>query len=386
MKNKFELEAIRISYILNNACNLYCKHCFENSEYRHGVQLSIEDALKATQFVITHNTNTSKEIEITFIGGEPVLYDKFIEFKKCFDLLFENGYSIKILRIYTNGTAYPEELIELLDYISEKGYRDKILFVTTKDFLSNSPMRIDIHGNSMNDVIDKNMELIRQHGYEVFVQYVFGKHDVKNYPRILEEIYKNKDIDFDYAYPCNPDSDLNEDDFNFMIDELYKFTKNHETDYDFYRRCGMELLFCVANDIEFYYEEPRDNIHCNPIKGEFSISPKGYVIPCVKLIEKENEFSHLKIDEITKNPDLLFKNKQLLNIVSYEDKNEEGQKCRECIFYNFCHRCRLHTTLIDFNQNKHIEHHKHQCERIFTFCRCVLNKLKEYKEWQTQKY
>lgn len=30
-------------------------------------------------------------------------------------------------------------------------------------------------------------------------------------------------------------------------------------------------------------------IRCNPIKGEFSISPKGYIIPCVKVLEMEEK-------------------------------------------------------------------------------------------------
>lgn len=374
---KFSLDLIRISYILNNACNLFCKHCFQNASQRHNVSLSVEDAIKATKFAIKYNKSENKDIEITLIGGEPSLYSNFIELKKCFELLFKNNYTIKIFRIYTNGTVYSEDLMDLLDYISQKGYKEKIFFYITKDFLEEFPTRINANGKSMNTKIEETISKIKMKKYNIKLQYIFAKDDVKNYSKILYKAYYDNNIHIDYSYPCDPRFDLNYNDFNFMIDELYKFQNEYKVNSDFYKRVGMEMLsdFLLEVNID---KSIRNEIRCDPIKGEFSISPKGYIIPCVKLLEKENEFSDLNIDKVYKNPNLLFENKNILNIINYEDKNEEGKKCNECILKNYCHQCRLFPTLINLQQKEHIEHSKQQCNRIFTFCSCVLKKIKEY--------
>lgn len=382
MNNFFKLYIKRISYALTNNCNLFCKHCFQNANNRHIKQLDIEDAILATKFVINNNTNPDKDIEITLIGGEPMLYNNFKGLKKCFELLFNNGYTIKILRIFTNGTMYPKELKELLEYISNNGFKDKIHFYLTKDFLEDKPTRINTENKSSNKVIDKVKEEILKDGYHCNIQYIFTKLDVKNYKEILNEIYKDETIKLDYGYPEK--NNLTYDDFNYMLDCLYEFIKEKNVNLDFLYRCGMNILgdIMLKND---FYNNKEDTILCDPIKGEFTISPKGYVIPCIKLLEKEERYSNLTIKNIVNNPDLLFKNKELLKLVNYENTNFEGIKCNDCIMKSYCVPCRLFPTLINLEQEEHINHPKEKCERVFALCNAILNKLKEEK-WLELKF
>lgn len=374
MKNRFELNINRISYALTNNCNLFCKHCFQNKNNRHAQQLSIEDALLGTEFIIKYNKNINKNIEVTLIGGEPVLYENFEELKKCFDLLFNNGYTLKILRIFTNGTLYPNKLREFLQYISNCGFKKSIHFYLTKDFLEKKPTRINKFGESSNNIIDKTKEEILKDGYKCSIQYIFTKIDVVNYKEILEKIYKDKSIYLDYGYPCKDDIDCN--DFNYMLDCLYEFSYNHNITKEFLDRCGMRMLRELLCGNNFCTIETS---LCDPIKGEFTISPKGYVIPCIKLLEKENEYSELTIKNITNNPNLLFENKKILNLINYENINYEGKKCSECIMQSYCVPCRLFPSIIDLEQKSHINHPKEKCDRVFMMYSIILEKIKEEK-------
>lgn len=381
MNNSFELYIKRISYTLTNNCNLFCKNCFQNANNRHTKQLDIEDAILTTKFVIDNNTNPNKDIEITLIGGEPMLYNNFKGLKECFKILFDNGYTIKILRIFTNGTMYPNDLRELLEYISNNGFKDKIHFYLTKDFLEDKPTRINIYNKSSNEIIDKIKNEILKDGYNCNIQYIFTKLDVKNYKEILYKIYNDKTIKLDYGYPEK--SDLTYKDFEYMLDCLYDFIKENKIELDFLYRCGMNILGNLLNKVPLFNEF--ETTLCDPIKGEFTVSPKGYIIPCIKLLEKEDRYKELSINNVIKNPKLLFENEEILKLINYENVNFEGKKCNECIMKQYCVPCRLLPTLIDLNQKEHINNPKEKCERIFVLYNAILDKLKEDK-WQELKF
>lgn len=370
----FDLKLKRISYIVNNKCNLYCKHCFQNARNRHSEELSESNAFLATKFAIDNNTSLNKNIEITIIGGEPTLYSDFSKLKSSFEYIFSNNYKIKILRIFTNGTIYNQSLIDLLSMIP----KENIVFYITKDLLEDKPDRINYEGKSQNNLISKNINILKSNGFYVVEQYIFTKQNVKYYKDILNNIY-NSDINLSFGYPCEAINDLNKENFDFMIDTFLEFIKDKNVDFDFYKRSGMELLFdLIHND---WYTNNVNKIFCDPIKGEFSISPKGYIIPCVKLLEKEDYYEELKIENIIKNPDLLYTNKKVLRVINFIDKNENNYECGKCFMKRYCVDCRLFPTLIN-TDNEHIEHSNQQCNRLITFYDCILNKIKEHNLWQ----
>lgn len=372
---EFNLNLKRISYLVTNTCNLHCTHCFQNVSFRHKHFLDPEDAFKATKFAVDNNISNSKEIEITIIGGEPILYNKFLELKNTFQYMIDSGYIFSIVRIFSNGTKINYELIELLNYI--KPFSKEINFYFTKDILEKYPSRIDHLNLSQNSLIDKTVSILNKLGFNIYFQYLFSPSDVKHFPEILDEIIVNKDISLDFIYPQI--NDFSKKDFDFII-QIFN-SKIHKIDRDIFYRSGLRIYYDIITGNILYKEKQNDNyIRCNPIKGEFSISPKGYIIPCVKVLEMEEEFKDFHIDIIIENPNSFFNNKELERYINYEDKNEKLEKCQDCIFDGYCHECRLFPSLIKLQNGKHIEHSDIQCNRMKLLVEAIESNLGDFDD------
>lgn len=371
----FNLDLKRISYLVTNTCNLYCTHCFQNASSRHNHFLNPEDAFKATKFAIDNNISKSREIEITIIGGEPILYDKYNELRRSFQYMIDLGYTFSIIRIYSNGTRVNYDLIDLLNYL--KPYSKMIHFYLTKDILENHPSRIDCYNKSQNNIIDRTADTLKSLGFEVYFQYLFSPNDVKYFPEILDKLILDKSISLYYVYPQL--NDFKQEDFDFIIQTFNSKVKTLNP--DIFYRSGLSLYYDIITGWIFNKKRKDSSyIRCNPIKGEFSISPRGYIIPCVRVLSLEKEYENFHIDNIIENPNSFFNNKELERYINYEDKNEKLEKCQDCIFDGYCHECRLFPSLINLQKDKHIEHPNTQCNRMKLLIEAIESNLGDFDD------
>lgn len=109
----------QIIFAATDACNLHCEHCFVS---RTAHKLSIDDA-KA--FILSCKNSPDSKIEkVGFSGGEPFLYQDFIEeitkFTVAQDLMFD--------QLMTNGDWWKtkEDLYAALQKVYDAGYDGKI--------------------------------------------------------------------------------------------------------------------------------------------------------------------------------------------------------------------------------------------------------------------
>lgn len=88
-------------YLTEN-CNLKCSYCYEGDDKRKKM-LSKQNLEKALSFIV-HNNPKTEIINLTFLGGEPLLNKKSIY--ECMDIIehkYPESKSLFEFHITTNG-------------------------------------------------------------------------------------------------------------------------------------------------------------------------------------------------------------------------------------------------------------------------------------------
>ena len=62
---------------LTHNCNLNCIYCYQNHDTQHN--MSFDTAKKSIDWIFTHKPENTNGVEISFIGGEPLLKFKLIK-------------------------------------------------------------------------------------------------------------------------------------------------------------------------------------------------------------------------------------------------------------------------------------------------------------------
>lgn len=359
------LSVFRLSLILNNKCNLKCSYCFQHDEFRHDITLSDDNIVKVCEFVRKYGNVKDKKLELTIIGGEPSLYSKFDTlYEILYNELVMHGFTFSIVRVFTNGIVVNREMIEFM--LKIKHHSSILNIYITKNLISDLPDRFC---DNLNSKIDETTSMYRSYGLSVYHQYVFTKTNVDKYREILDHALIDNDVKIEFGYPCV--DDLDDRDFHHMIITFLDFIQTRDDiSYDFVERVGM----IIPSDSSDYVRDK--DVMCDPIKGELSISPLGYIIPCVKCLDIESEFNEYHVDAICANPDKL-NDDNIQRWISYEDVNESGYKCNECPMKHYCNPCRLLLDIID-RKHSNIKHSNHKCQREIGFAYLKYKIFSEY--------
>lgn len=98
---------------LTTACNLKCKYCYEGTA-KVNCYLSKDYAAKIVDYIV-QDCDKTKNLQISFHGGEPFLNYKIMEF---ISLELENQLHSVVndisYQVTTNATILNEEIIEFL--------------------------------------------------------------------------------------------------------------------------------------------------------------------------------------------------------------------------------------------------------------------------------
>lgn len=98
-------------YLTEN-CNLKCNYCYEGNDKRSKT-LNNQDLEKAISFIVQNNPQ-NENINLTFLGGEPLLNKDAIYL--CMDIINHKWSQSKELfkfHITTNGILLDKEIIKL---------------------------------------------------------------------------------------------------------------------------------------------------------------------------------------------------------------------------------------------------------------------------------
>ena len=95
------------SLCITHDCNLQCVYCYQRHD--KGNKMSFETAMKCINWIFDNKPEKMDEIEISFIGGEPLL--EFDQMKEVFEYTHQMDPKVKFLFFATtNGTLLTEEM------------------------------------------------------------------------------------------------------------------------------------------------------------------------------------------------------------------------------------------------------------------------------------
>jgi len=171
-------------------CNLKCPYCDEIASRKNGNILSIADCLSKIKN-IARNENIN---QISFTGGEPLLYSDFIK-----SLIIKSG-KVFFYILETNGTL-PQELKKVIDYI---------------DIVS-----MDIKLPSMTGVVlwDKHTDFLKLASRKTYIKVVVrAKTPLTEFEKAVDIIYE---IDEKIPFFIQPESDEFKNGNLFLYDKFY---------------------------------------------------------------------------------------------------------------------------------------------------------------------
>jgi organic radical activating enzyme len=137
---------LRIEYMLGNTCNQKCNYCFPGSNEGNTNWPDLEIVKTNLSKVLNHYAANGKDVfNIFFVGGEPTLWDDFLEL--C--IFLKSKYNC-ILEISTNGTRgiiWWQKAARVLDHINISVHHEyaKINKIKTlADFLYSSEILVNV--------------------------------------------------------------------------------------------------------------------------------------------------------------------------------------------------------------------------------------------------
>lgn len=142
-------------YLTEN-CNLKCSYCYEGDDKRKKI-LSSDDLKTAIDFIVQHNPEGEK-LDLTFLGGEPLLNKKLIY--ECMDIINQKYPESKKnfeFHITTNGVLLDADVIELF-----KKYNVDVSISIDGDKRTHNLNRKSKNGVDVYDNIIENMRLMQK--------------------------------------------------------------------------------------------------------------------------------------------------------------------------------------------------------------------------------
>lgn len=185
----------KIIFEVTDACNLQCKYCgygkiYNNVDERLNKKMTLDKAIRLLTYFFelwqTNDTSISRNIFISFYGGEPLLNMPFI---KNIISFIENTHPQGLVFHYSM-TTNAVLLDKYVDYLYNKNIR---LLISLDGNKRNNSYRLDKMGNSVFDKIVKNATYLK-HKYPKYfnnkVNFNTVLHDRNSVYEINEFIYK----------------------------------------------------------------------------------------------------------------------------------------------------------------------------------------------------
>lgn len=313
---------------LTTACNLRCKYCYEGTEKVESY-LSEKDAAKIIDY-ITRDCDQTKNLQISFHGGEPFLNYKIMKFisieleKRLRHIAGNITYQVT-----TNATILNKEII---DFLREREIEVTCSLDGTKE--THDSIRVFEGNKGSYDIAMKNSLQLLELFPDLRVRMTVRSTGVENLSRDIIHLVEKG---FKLIVPVLDfyDKNWNEEKFEIIKEEIRRVKA-----YVGNRKVTISLL------------EPLGIKKKSPCQGGIqtkNIYPNGDIYPCT-LAAGDEEFLIGNIEQG-------INSKKLDEILS--NSKRENKECSGCTFYNFCNstRCKIINKLItgDYNSPNSLE-------------------------------
>lgn len=311
-KAKFAKNRLHLTIAPTLDCNFDCPYCYENR--RQGkMSQEMQDAL--VRFIEQKITEGAKDIDISWYGGEPLLYFPIVESlaRRIQKLSDENDCNLKMF-IVTNGYLLTKEIVEKMDEIGI--LRVQITLDGLKEHHDKSrPLR---NGEGTFDRIFENLKLFGDSPIQVVIRMNVDNRNYMDYKQLKEMIQSLDNYNIS-LYP-SPVEDINKDKLN----QVSEFMTSDEFE-------GFALQECEdANDDVNDYGVMDDRCcYCAAeLENSYVIDERGDVYKCWDEVGREEYicFSVASPEEVNYTALLKY-----LTCDVFEDED-----CKECTFLPLC--------------------------------------------------
>lgn len=313
---------INITLEVNRKCNFNCSYCYITDKRDN--EMSIETAISSIDWAVKKaKIEKQKEIDIDFLGGEPLLSIKLI---KKIILYIEDKYEdfSFIYSITTNGSLIDENIV---DYLISKSFFVKISL--DGKMADNDKNRKYISGEgTFQNVVDKFPLLNRyqeQLNRGVQVNSVITTNNYMNYSSnliFLVDVIGFRSIDLG----------INQGTV-WSNQEIIGLRKEMKKALDFYLERNLSGTIFSWPFIEKMYQnyngKQKINVFCCGAGiRSFYISWDGKIYMCPACMEKEYVIGHIGGDLEGDWYKTIISNKNIIDIDNY--------KCSSCTYKSFC--------------------------------------------------
>lgn len=209
-KTKFSNEILYLTIAPTLDCNFACPYCYENRRKGKMTQ-EIQDAI--VDFVEDAISKGTKKLDISWYGGEPLLYPDIVESlsRRINDLAQRSGCTVAI-HMVTNGYLLTEPIVEMLDEVGVS--RIQITLDGLKNYHDvRRPLR---NGAGTFDKIIENLKLFADFPIEVLIRMNVDNQNQKDF-MALKSMIDSLDNPNMKVY-TSPVEDINKDTVNDVSD------------------------------------------------------------------------------------------------------------------------------------------------------------------------
>lgn len=257
---------------LTEKCNLKCKYCYEK---RSNNEISFED-IKA--IIDKEIEKKSKDVIITFYGGEPLLKKELIyetiEYAKKRKSKTKFFYGMT-----TNGTLLDEEFVEFIkknDFLT-------IAYSFDGNKKTQNLNRVTADGKGTFDIVEKNAKLLLENHKRVMAMVVVTKNNIENLEENIKYLtsigFKNFNLLFDYLY------DWQDEDLKIIKEQFNKVAEIY------YNKILEEEDINISLFDEKIKTHIKDGYNCNEDcqlgMKSINVGTDGNFYPCMQFVGNE---------------------------------------------------------------------------------------------------
>ena len=276
----------KIELSLSEACNLRCKYCYidGNDSLNKGI-MHKEIAKQSIDFAF-RRAGKSREIYITFFGGEPLLNKRVLRYVIYYSqqLAVEQGKRVHYL-LTTNATLLDDEIISYI-----KQYNFSLMISMDGQREIHDKMRPFSNGKGSFDVIAQNIRNLMQHRRSLTVRCTLTNQNLDRigivdylenfgFSRIvISRCISSKSNQFK-LYDIGPDENavLREQD-DYFLDRLLEQLKK-----------GEKIRFNPwSSAIKTIHEKKSTKISCGVGHGCTTVGIDGKLYPCHRYVGMDN--------------------------------------------------------------------------------------------------
>lgn len=340
-----ENSVAKLTLQITQQCNFRCEYCIYSGNYRNREHsskvMSIDTAFRAIDFFIAHSKN-SKEINLGFYGGEPLL--EFEMIKQCIEYIEIHGEGKDIsYSITTNGTLITREIIE---YFVEHNVQLTISLDGPKE-IHDMRRKFAYGDDSTYENIIKSLGMIKTNFPDYFDKLLFNivlcnanefscidkfflsneliKNSYLNASMVAEE-YSKERVTCNDAFYMQRDYEY----FKVLLSKLNRLDKKHTSKiavkiYDNLAKIHKQMKNNFKLPEKFHHGGP-----CIPGARRLFVNADGKFFPCERVSEASDVMG---IGDINTGFDIE-KARKILNIGKLTE-----EQCKECWALTYCSQC-----------------------------------------------